>query len=61
MPDTITLTLDRATADDLLIRLGSTPHEDGDEYECYLIALLADALGEPVTEWMRKRAERFAA
>jgi hypothetical protein len=58
--DTITLTLDRAAADDLLMRLLETPRDGHDSYECYMICLLADALGETVGDWLRRRAAVFA-
>jgi len=60
MADAITLTLDRAAADDLLMRLLETPRDGHDTYECFLIVLLADALGENVGDWLRQRAAVFA-
>jgi len=60
MADTITLTLDRAAADDLLQRLLESRHHDDDTHECFLIVLLADALGENVGDWLRQRAAVFA-
>ena len=60
MSDTITLTLDRAAANDLLMRLLETPRDGHDTYECFLIVLLADALGENVGDWLRQRAAVFA-
>jgi len=60
MADTITLTLDRAAANDLLMRLLETPRDGHDTYECFLIVLLADALGENVGDWLRQRAAVFA-
>jgi len=60
MADTITLTLYRAAADDLLMRLLETPRDGHDTYECFLIVLLADALGENVGDWLRQRAAVFA-
>jgi hypothetical protein len=58
--DTVTLTLGRPVANDLLLRLLESPHSENDVHECYLIALLADALGEDVSAWIRKRAAVFA-
>lgn len=58
--DTVTVTMERAQADDLLMRLLETPRDGHDSYECFLIVLLADALGENVGDWMRKRAAVFA-
>jgi hypothetical protein len=60
MADTITLTLDRAAANDLLMRLLETPRDGHDTYECFLIVLLADALEENVGDWLRQRAAVFA-
>jgi len=60
MSDPVTLTMERATASDLLFRLLETPMRDGDEHEWFLIVLLSDALGHVIPERMRKRAAVFA-
>ena len=59
-PPVVTITIDRATADDLLQRLLTSALHEGDSHECYMIVLLADALGEPVSQFIRNRARVFA-
>jgi hypothetical protein len=58
--DTVTLTIDRAKAGELLFRLLEAPTHDDDAHEWYMIRLLAEALGEPVTPMMERRAAVFA-
>lgn len=58
--DAITLTMPRATADDLFTRLLVHNMQDAPTHVCYLLVLLAAALGEHVSESTRRRAELFA-